>query len=68
MAQGWKVLAAALGPPPSFPYSRGGDEEFAESERTSAELASSADLSEARVLLGMVRGLPPRGFPGAAAG
>jgi hypothetical protein len=62
MAQGQKVLAAILA------YFSATAED-AEWQRISAELACSPDLSEARVLLGMkVRGLPPLGCPGAAAG
>jgi hypothetical protein len=62
MLQGRKVLAANLGPV------TGAAEEFAEWRHVSADLASNPDLSEARVLLGMVRGLPRQRCPGAAAG
>jgi hypothetical protein len=58
MSQGRKVLAASLG----YWYESGAlVRDVAEWRCVSAELASSLDLSEACVLLGMVRVLGPWG-------
>jgi hypothetical protein len=58
MAQGRKVLAATLAPAEKLPWM---EDEW---RRISSDLACSPDLSEARVLLEMVRGLPPLGALG----